>query len=97
MPLGEIKPRALTPEETRWRDRWARYEGWLITDLAVEVKHWHRKEFFAFMYAMDPRIALVLSQEPTFRDVLAYQRDKNFLQEFRDHIWRRFDDWKNTR
>lgn len=97
MPLGEIKPRELTPEETRWRSHWAQFEGREVFSLEAELKVMSKKEYFAFMYFIDPRLALVMSQDPNMKLVLEYQRDKSFLQEFRDYLWRKFDDWKNAR
>lgn len=89
MPLGEIKVRTLTPEETRWRERWVKLE--FPKDIP-QLWRMSRKEYFAFMYALDPRMALVLSQEPKYREVLEYQRDKNILQELKDYVWRKLHD-----
>lgn len=86
MPLGEIKPRELTAEEKAWVTKWEKLE------FPQDIPQLHimsRKEFFAFMYAIDPHLALVLSTEPGYREVLAYQRDKTFVQELRDYVRRR--------
>lgn len=89
MPLGEIKVRTLTAEEARWRYKWLELQ--FPRDIP-QLWRMSRKEYFAFIYALDPRLALILSQEPGYREVLAYQRDKGLLQEFRDYVWRKLYD-----
>lgn len=89
MPLGELKYRVLTAEEARWRFKWRTFQ--FPRDIP-QLWRMSRREYFAFMYALDPRVALVWSTEPVHRDILAYQRDKSFLQEFRDYVRRRLYD-----
>jgi hypothetical protein len=89
MPLGDIKIRTLSAEEARWRNKWLELQ--FPRDIP-QLWRMSRKEYFAFMYALDPRMALIMSQEPGYREVLAYQRDKGFLQEFRDYVWRKLYD-----
>lgn len=91
MPLGEIKPRELTPEETRWHKRWATFEGKNIDNLIPEMYQMTRKEYFAFMYWLEPRLALVMSQEPRFKEILEYQRDKSLWLLFKDYIRGKFN------
>lgn len=92
MPLGEIKPRELTLEETRWHESWKKFDGKDINVLIPELYRMSRKEYFAFMYYLDPRLALVMSQEPNFKEILEYQRDKSLWQEFKDYVRRKIND-----
>lgn len=92
MPLGEIKPRELTPEETRWQARWKAYEGKDIDVLIPDLYRMGRKEYFAFMYFIDPRLALIMSQEPRFKEILEYQRDKSLWHLFMDYVREKLND-----
>jgi hypothetical protein len=85
MPLGAIKPRALSAEEKRWLARWETLE--FPKDIP-RLYLMSRREYFAFMYALDPRLALLMSTEPGYREVLAYQRDKSLIQEIRCAVLR---------
>jgi hypothetical protein len=91
MPLGDIKPRELTPEEMCWRDRWEGFGCLSAEDNLAILWRMSRKEFFAFVYAMDPRSALILSTEPGYRDVFAYQRSKRWYHEIFDFVRRKFN------
>lgn len=96
MPLGEIKPREFTPEETRWREHWATFNGKEITNLIPAMYQMTRREYFAFMYWLEPRLALIMSQEPHFKEILEYQRDKSLWLRFIDYVREKLNDWKNT-
>lgn len=90
MPLGEIKPRTLTPEETRWHEHWKTFEGKNIDTLIPEMYQMGRKEYFAFMYWLEPRLALIMSQEPRFKEILEYQRDKSLVKKLIELVLEKF-------
>lgn len=89
MPLGEIKPRELSVQEQEWRKGWMRWEGREFKDMLPTLRHMSREEYRAWTLTIDPRSALILSTEPVFRDVLAYQQSKRWYHEVRDWMWRK--------
>lgn len=90
MPLGEIKPRKLSELEQAWRKGWLRWEGHEYKEMVPYLNHMSRDEYRAWTLTIDPRSALILSTEPVFRDILAYQQHKRWYHEVRDWGWRKF-------
>lgn len=90
MPLGKIELRELTPTEQTWRAGWLKWEGHEVKDMVPTLWHMSRDEYISWLYAIDPRTALVLCNEPGFREIREYQLKKRWYHEVRDRIWRKF-------
>lgn len=81
MPLGKILPRQPSDHEIK-------IAGLIWPEDKGAIKRLTAEDFRVWVYSLNPRLALIITCTPEFREVLAYQESRSKIQALRDWVVR---------